>query len=89
MNSKQQKIYNRLIECLSPTGCILEDESHKHKGHPGAASGGGHYRLKIISVKFEGQSALKRHQLVYDCLRDFMQLEIHALSITAIAPSEI
>jgi BolA protein len=29
-----------------------------------------------------------RHRLVYDAVQDMMQTEIHALAITALAPSE-
>jgi BolA protein len=30
-----------------------------------------------------------RHRLVYDSVRDMMHTEIHALAITALAPSEL
>ena len=60
-----------------------------HAGHAGAASGGGHYRLRLVATCFEGCSRVARHRLVYDCLDDMMQSEIHALAITALAPSEL
>lgn len=66
----------------------LEDESHLHVGHAGAASGGGHYKLEVVSSRFNGLSLIARHRLVYDCLRDLMQREIHALTLTALAPEE-
>jgi len=59
-----------------------------HAGHEGAQAGGGHYRLRLVSDLFEGKNRLARHRLVYDCLRDMMHTDIHALAITAIAPSE-
>jgi BolA protein len=37
---------------------------------------------------FEGKNRVNRHRLVYDCLSDLMQQEIHALAIVALAPSE-
>lgn len=83
------RIRTRLIETFEPTECQLEDESALHAGHAGAASGGGHFRLRIISTQFEKQSRINRHRLVYDCLDDMMHTEIHALAITALAPSEV
>ena len=83
------RIQAKLNETFAPLECQLEDESALHAGHAGAASGGGHFRLRIISAQFEKQSRINRHRLVYDCLDDMMQKEIHALAITALAPSEV
>jgi BolA protein len=83
-----EKIQQRLA-VLNPVLCEIEDESALHKGHPGAASGGGHYRLKIVSEKFNNLRLIERHRLVYDAIGDLMQTEIHALAITALASSEL
>lgn len=88
-NNRIDRIHARLMETFSASVCQLEDESALHAGHAGAASGGGHYRLRIVSDKFEKQTRIQRHRLVYDCLHEMMQKEIHALAITALAPSEI
>ena len=32
----------------------INDESHLHAGHAGAASGGGHFNLTIVAPEFEG-----------------------------------
>lgn len=60
-----------------------------HAGHEGAKSGGGHYRLTIVSERFEGLRLVMRHRLVYDSVHDMMHTDIHALAITALAPSEL
>jgi len=83
------KIRERLEAALAPSEIVLDDESALHAGHAGAASGGGHYRLKIVSAKFEGVKLVMRHRLVYDSVHDMMHKEIHALAITALAPSEV
>lgn len=88
MNDRVQRIEQTLHATFSPTVCQVEDESALHAGHAGAASGGGHYRVRIVSSRFEGQGRLARHRLVYDCLDDMLQHEIHALAITALTPSE-
>ena len=77
-----------LAASLAPLECQVEDESALHAGHAGAASGGGHYRLRLVSSRFEGQPRVARHRLVYDALHDMMQDDIHALAITALTPTE-
>ncbi len=75
------------LEALAPTSLNLEDESAQHAGHAGA-SGGGHYRLTIVSGRFAGLNAVARHRLVYETLGDLMQKGIHALAISAYTPEE-
>ena len=87
--SRQERILARLNETFQPLACRLEDESALHAGHAGAASGAGHFRLYLVSDRFEGANRVRRHRLVYDCLADLMHSEIHALAITAVAPSEV
>lgn len=89
MTTRIDQIRARLVETFTPDACQLEDESALHAGHAGAASGGGHFRLYIVSDRFEKQSRINRHRLVYDCLGDMMHRDIHALAITAVAPSEV
>jgi BolA protein len=81
-------IHALLSERFSPLECLLDDESALHAGHAGAASGGGHYRLRLVSTRFEGLGKVGRHRLVYDCLRELMQKEIHALAMTLLTPAE-
>ena len=47
-------------------------------------------KVLIISKEFEGLTTLKRHKLVLGALKDhFKTGELHALSLTTKAPSEI
>jgi BolA protein len=89
MSERIEKIRDRLIATFAPLECQLEDESHLHAGHVGAASGAGHYKVRLVSDRFDGLNRIARHRLVYDCLRDMMHSDIHALNIIAIAPSEV
>jgi BolA protein len=66
----------------------VEDESWKHAGHAGAAAGGGHFTLVVVSPKFEGLNPLDRRRLVFSVLQSEMQGEIHALTVRALSPSE-
>ena len=89
MNARLDEIRARLDATFSPISCLLEDDSAAHAGHAGAASGGGHYQLRLVSAVFEGQNRVTRHRLVYDCLLNLMDKDIHALAIVALAPSEV
>jgi len=77
------------LATLEPETFTLEDDSAAHRGHAGAASGGGHFNLTIVSPKFRNLSTLARHRLVYETMGDLMQREIHALSIAALTPEEL
>ena len=87
MNDRVERI-TTLLQDLSPLSCQVEDESTLHAGHAGAASGGGHYRLHLVSSRFEGLNRVSRHRLVYDCLGNLMKTEIHALALTLLTPAE-
>jgi BolA protein len=88
-DTRLERIRARLQAALAPVTLELGDDSAMHAGHPGAASGGGHYNVRIVSERFEGLKLVMRHRLVYDAVHDMMHSEIHALAITALAPSEL
>ena len=76
------------LAALDPIAIEIIDDSAKHAGHAGAKSGGGHFRLSIVSPRFAGCRTMERHRLVYDALGPLMKREIHALSISARSPDE-
>ena len=77
------------LAALEPTVVELLDESGRHVGHAGAAAGGSHFRLVVVSPRFAGRDKLSRHRMVYAALGTLMQREIHALAIQALAPDEL
>ncbi len=77
-----------LLAALEPVAIDIVDDSARHAGHAGAASGGGHYTLALISPRFCGLTRLARHRLVYDALDPLMRGEIHALSLNLQTPDE-
>ena len=82
------KIRSRLTQALQPTSLEIIDESARHAGHAGAASGGGHFIVHIVSAAFQGKNLIQRHRMVYDAVGNMMHTEIHALSIQAKTPQE-
>jgi BolA family transcriptional regulator, general stress-responsive regulator len=85
MRATEELIRERLA-ALKPVTVDLRDESAQHAGHAGAASGGGHWQLTIVSEAFRGRNAVARHRMIYEALGDLMKRDIHALKIEASAP---
>lgn len=86
--STPQRMRTLLERAFAPVLLEIEDESAAHAGHPGARSGGGHYRVHLVSDRFSGLPRVARHRLVYDALRDLMQRDIHALALSLVTPAE-
>jgi len=76
------------LQTLQPLQIEVDDDSAQHAGHEGARRGGGHYRLRLVSARFQGLSRMARHRLVYDALGPMMRDEIHALSMSLHSPEE-
>lgn len=77
-----EKMKKILEESFQPTRLEIIDDSHKHRNHPEAKkSGGGHYTVKIASLRFEKMNRIQKHQAVYKALDELIPSEIHALSI--------
>ncbi len=81
-------IETTLRQAFTPQHLVVEDESARHAGHAGAASGGGHFRVLIVSESFRGQSPVRRHSAVYAALGSAMQTDIHALALRTLTPEE-
>ena len=67
-----------LLGAMQPEQIEIIDDSHKHAGHEGARSGGGHYTLHIVSAQFAGKTTLARHRIIYSTLGEMMKQDIHA-----------
>ena len=92
MNVNQQRIAafdQDLRKAFQIQSLVIDDESHLHAGHAGAASGGGHFKLEIVAPEFKGLNLVARHRAVYAALNRHIPREIHALTIVALAPDEV
>jgi BolA family transcriptional regulator, general stress-responsive regulator len=72
---------------LKPLALEVQDDSHLHAGHAGAREGR-HFQVRVVSERFTGLSRVARHRLIYDSLGSLAPQGIHALAISALAPSE-
>ena len=86
--NRVERIRAALEHALAPRALVVVDDSHRHAGHAGASDGRGHFTVRIVSGRFDGQGSLARHRAVYAALGSMMETDIHALSIEAKAPGE-
>jgi BolA family transcriptional regulator, general stress-responsive regulator len=77
----------RINAALAPESVEVADDSALHAGHPGA-TGGGHYRVRVVAERFRGLRQLARHRLVYAAAGELLAARVHALQIEALDPQE-
>jgi stress-induced morphogen len=85
------RIRAKLTEALNPSLFDLVDESAMHAGHAamkGLGAGETHFRLTVVSARFQGLSRVQRQRLIYQLLATEMTDGLHALAITARSPDE-
>jgi BolA protein len=85
-SGRGERLRRRLETRFAPSLLVIEDESHLHAGHAGAAGGHSHFRVTIVAEAFRGVSPVARHRLVYAAVDDLLQTDIHALAIEASPP---
>lgn len=86
--TRVERIQQRLQDVLQPQALEIDDETERHLGHAGAATGRGHFRVRIVAEAFRGLTPVARHRAVYAALGELMQSDIHALAIEARTPEE-
>ena len=85
-SDREQRLRQLLESRFAPDLLVIEDESHLHAGHAGAAGGQSHFRVRIVAEAFRGVSPVARHRLVYAAVADLLKTDIHALAIEASPP---
>jgi BolA protein len=85
-------IRKKLMEAFQPSSLAIENESAKHAGHAGMAGhlnpGETHFRVTIVSHRFEGQTLIERHRAVNAVLAEELAGPVHALAIRALTPAD-
>ncbi len=85
----QDLLRERLSSAEVPAEVTVQDDSHLHAGHAGAAPGGQtHYSLRVVSPAFTGQSRVSRSRLVHSLLEAEFGAGLHALSLRLLTPEE-
>jgi BolA protein len=86
--SPARQIEDRLRDRLAAVHVEVIDHSARHTDHLGAQGGGGHFRLVVVSPRFEGLSPVAAQRLVYGVLADLMTQHIHALQMRTMTPAQ-
>ncbi len=81
----QQSIERKLTESLTPDHLEVINESHMHSVPPGSES---HFKVIVVSPRFDGLNRIKRHQTVNAVLADELAGPIHALSMETYTTGE-
>ncbi|HEV2513752.1 MAG TPA: BolA family protein [Devosia sp.] len=84
--SVRDTIAEKLSVKFAPTHLEVIDESEKHRGHGGYREGGEtHFRVRIASPLFTGQSRLAQHRAVMEALDAELKAGVHALAVEIVA----
>lgn len=76
----------KLEQALSPEVLELRNESSGHAVPAGSESQ--HFRVAVVSSRFEGMSPLQRHRLIHEALSEELAGPVHALAIQAKTPAQ-
>ena len=84
------RIESDLRARFSPSMLDVIDESEQHRGHGGWREGGEtHFRVRMISDPFDGQSRVARQRAVNACLAGAFEDGVHALAMELRAPGDL
>ena len=85
--SRRMRIEEKLAQTFTIERLEVIDESESHRGHAGFQEGGeSHFRVRLISADFVGQSRIARHRAVHAALGKDLMGEIHALALDLSTP---
>lgn len=82
--TRAQWIEATLREHLAPTHLEITDESGQHAGDRQES----HFRVVVVSDRFEGLALIRRHRLTQDPLRAAFDQGMHALALHTYTPAE-
>jgi BolA protein len=87
--SVEARIRLALMDALQPARLDVTNESALHAGHGGSpGTGESHFRVLIVSERFEGKTRIERHRMVNEALAAELRDGLHALAIKALTPRE-
>ncbi|XP_067858844.1 bolA-like protein 1 [Heptranchias perlo] len=81
----ESAIHTKLVQSLAPTHLQVVNESHMHAVPANSET---HFKVVVVSERFEGMPLLQRHRLVNEALKEELASSVHALSIQARTPRQ-
>ncbi|MGM0703129.1 MAG: BolA family protein [Pseudomonadota bacterium] len=80
-----QAVIEEKLQALEPSVLAVENESHRHAVPPNSET---HFKVTLVSERFEGLMPVKRHQRIYALLADELSGPVHALALHLYTPQE-
>ena len=71
-------IEEKILSAFSPLHLDVINESNNHNVPPGSES---HFKVTIVSNKFEGERLINRHRAINSLLAEELAGKIHALAL--------
>lgn len=81
----EESIRHKLSAALAPAVLEVENESHGHNVPRGSET---HFRVVVVSDRFQGERAVARHRMVYELLGDERAAGMHALALHLFTQAE-
>lgn len=89
----QKCIHEKLVKEFNPSFLKIANDSHKHSAHHGMRGASNvtesHFRIEIVSDKFNGKNQPSRHRLIYNLLdEEIKEKGVHAIQMKTKTPEE-
>ena len=81
----QSAIEQKLLAEFEPQHLEVLNESHMHRVAPGSET---HFKVVLVTSKFDGQRLIQRHRQVNALLANELRESIHALALHTYTPHE-
>ncbi|XP_024890539.1 bolA-like protein DDB_G0274169 isoform X1 [Temnothorax curvispinosus] len=81
----ENSIRGKLEAALKPLHCDVINESYMHNVPKNSET---HFKVVVVSEKFDKQPLIKRHRMINQLLQAELQGGVHALSIVAKTPEQ-
>jgi len=81
----EQAIRDKLEQATGAEVIEVLNESRMHNVPPKAET---HFRVVLVSSRFEGTNRLQRHRAIHRALADELAGPVHALAVDALTPAE-
>jgi BolA family transcriptional regulator, general stress-responsive regulator len=85
MKMIESSIIAKITAAFEPEFLAVLNESHMHSVPADSET---HFKLTLVTSKFNGLRQVQRHQAIYQCLTEELQQGVHALALHTFNPDE-
>jgi stress-induced morphogen len=81
----ETRLRSKIEAAFAPLHMELVNESHSHSVPKNSET---HFKLVLVSARFEGLSRIARQRLVHEAVADELRAGVHALTQRTLTPTE-